>query len=211
MRVDVFTHIHTLSDDSGSAYYRNDWQNFWTTGKAMSGAFAKIPEHEKVQASKLLSIDRKAWEEEMEDTFKEWDEQATSAEETDPYHASSTEEYKLQWEDAQKNIKRKKQQFRTEQLPVRHINEMLLTFARAWAVPPTADPAEKVLIIDPFAGSGSTGMAAYALDCDFIGFDCDPTAQDLWHGYGADNLTAAGTYERMIHDAKHKKVSTRCA
>ena len=194
----------------GPEYYRNDWQNFWTTGKAMPGAFAKIPDHEKVHVTKLLPGDRSTFDSVMEGTFKYREDIATSTEDTDPFYAENVSpEYAQRWEDAQKTAKRKKQQFRTEQLPVRHINEMLLTFARAWAKPPALDPAEKVVIVDPFAGSGSTGMAAYALDCDFIGIDCDPYAQDLWHGYGSDNLSQAGTYERIIRDEKHKQVLTR--
>ena len=38
-----------------------------------------------------------------------------------------------------------------------------------------AGTQEAGLVIDPFAGTGSSGVAAKALGCKFIGIDNDPT------------------------------------
>ena len=39
-------------------------------------------------------------------------------------------------------------------------------------------PSPDTLVVDPFAGSGSTGLAALQLGCGFIGFEIDPAQVD---------------------------------
>jgi DNA modification methylase len=36
------------------------------------------------------------------------------------------------------------------------------------------DPSPEAVVLDPFAGSGTTGLAARALGCRFLGFEIDP-------------------------------------
>jgi site-specific DNA-methyltransferase (adenine-specific) len=39
---------------------------------------------------------------------------------------------------------------------------------------PRARPEGRLVVLDPFMGSGSTALAARALGCDFVGFEVDP-------------------------------------
>jgi DNA modification methylase len=51
---------------------------------------------------------------------------------------------------------------------------------------------EDVIVLDPFSGSGTTGMAALGRGCSYIGFEIDPEQVE------ASNARLAGTYERQL-------------
>ena len=69
------------------------------------------------------------------------------------------------------NTKLPQSTYRVEQLALASLKEVL----RAYARPSLAYP--EALIVDPFAGTGTTAVAAYLLDCDFVGGDTCPFSE----------------------------------
>ena len=75
---------------------------------------------------------------------------------------------------SQKKKKKREALYRYQALPVATVQAMLLPFTR------TTWDCEPCTVIDPFMGTGSTGIAARSLGCYFIGIDNDEHTEYAW-------------------------------
>ena len=64
-------------------------------------------------------------------------------------------------------------QFRREQIATHVLTVALSLFARA------CDMQDPAIVIDPFAGTHSTGAAAHSMGCHYVGMDKDPASKVL--------------------------------
>ena len=77
--------------------------------------------------------------------------------------------------DGKKKSKRKREPlYRYQALPVATVLSMLIPFTR------TTFKCQPCIVVDPFMGTGSTGIAARALDCYFVGVDIDTDTTFAW-------------------------------
>jgi DNA modification methylase len=64
--------------------------------------------------------------------------------------------------------------FPNERIPGRAHHSRFPTELPRRCIEAYGDPGPGVTVLDPFAGSGTTGLAALALGCRFLGFEIDP-------------------------------------
>ena len=73
-------------------------------------------------------------------------------------------------------------EFGTDRLPgLKHFSRFPLELPRR-CIDAYGKTGPDVVVFDPFAGSGSTGIAAVGLGCSFIGFEIDPVQAEAANG-----------------------------
>lgn len=198
-----YSNAHFMFSKDHPQYRRKDWLHFHSTSKAWSGKFGQIPANERVGKPKAKRKKRTSSQDDDDVGAFQDDDVQEQEEEDDKDEGDGRDTEESIVKGAEAEYQQSAKLFRREQIPSRYLIDMLLRYGRAWTRQPAfrGIPAERVVVFDPFCGSCSTARAAWATDCNFIGFDIDPLAKTLFQG-DADNTPKTTTWARMVERMK---------
>ena len=143
--------IYQMKEQGNQKYH-----SYWSS--ALTSTSRRIPKEQVLLLKDVLS--KTSNDEEVKKAQEDRDEILRSSSDSDELDSRPTKGH-VPW-------------FRMQQLPVSTVQLLLTIYARATFA---GDPA---IVIDPFCGTGSTGIAAKTLGCYFVGVDQDKASQNAW-------------------------------